>query len=243
METKIRTLRADEIECRVQSVTPTGCILLIYKDARVDMKILDEVYGNGNWQRTHEVIGGNLFCNIDIWDSEKKAWVRKQDVGTESNTEKEKGQASDSFKRAGFNIGIGRELYTAPFTWVNLRPEEITEYGGKKQLAKGINFSVKEIEYNSEREITKLVIVDQKGVIRFPSGKAEVPKEQPKEVKQAPTQQTFDIEGTKELLKTYKTREEVNANWIANKSLQANQDYVNIVTEQLKVIANGTQSK
>ena len=69
---KIRTLRAEEIECRVQSVTPKGCILLIYKDARVDMKILDEVYGNNNWQRTHEVINENLFCNIDIWDNEKK---------------------------------------------------------------------------------------------------------------------------------------------------------------------------
>lgn len=243
METKIRTLRAEEIECRVQSVMAKGCILLIYKDARVDMKILDEVYGNNNWQRTHEVINDNLFCNIDIWDNDKMSWVRKQDVGTESNTEKEKGQASDSFKRAGFNIGIGRELYTAPFTWVNLQPEEITEFSGKKQLAKGINFSVKEIEYNDQREIVKLVIVDQKGVVRFPNVKGESPKEKPEQPKTAPIPPTFDIAGTEELLKTYVTREEVQLYWDKkeNKHLHTNQDYVALVTARLKAISNGTK--
>ena len=125
MEKQIRTLRADEIECRVQQVTEKGCVLLIYKDARVDMRILDETFGVDGWQRTHEVINGNLFCNIEIWSDEKKCWVKKQDVGTESNTEKEKGEASDSFKRAGFNVGIGRELYSSPFIWIKLDPSEI----------------------------------------------------------------------------------------------------------------------
>ena len=119
----IPLLTEKDIECRVQSVSRAktgrvGAVLLLYKDARVDMRILDQVFGPGNWQRTHEVINGNLFCNIDIWDAEKRAWVRKQDVGVESNTEKEKGQASDAFKRAGFNVGIGRELYTGPFIYV-----------------------------------------------------------------------------------------------------------------------------
>lgn len=122
----IPLLTAQDIECRVQGVSRSkgtgrvGAVLLLYKDARVDMRILDQVFGPGNWQRTHEVINGNLFCNIDIWDTQKGAWVRKQDVGVESNTEKEKGQASDAFKRAGFNVGIGRELYTAPFVYVEL---------------------------------------------------------------------------------------------------------------------------
>ena len=243
METKIRTLRAEEIECRVQSVTPKGCILLIYKDARVDMKILDEVYGNNNWQRTHEVINENLFCNIDIWDNDKKSWVRKQDVGTESNTEKEKGQASDSFKRAGFNIGIGRELYTAPFTWVNLQPEEITEFSGKKQLAKGINFSVKEIEYNEQREITKLVIVDQKGVVRFPSNKAsvtEAPKEQPKEVKTAPVKEEINLSEMEKQLKTFTNSEQVATHWKEHKYLHGNQEYIDIITKRGKEL-NGTK--
>lgn len=92
---EIPLLTEKDIECRVQSVSRAktgrvGAVLLLYKDARVDMRILDQVFGPGNWQRTHEVINGNLFCNIDIWDAEKRAWVRKQDVGVESNTEKEK---------------------------------------------------------------------------------------------------------------------------------------------------------
>ena len=91
---EIRLLRADEIETRVQSIIKTskgvGAILLLYKDARVDMKILDEAYGVNNWQRTHEVINGNLFCNIDIWDPEKKAWVRKQDVGVETTPKRKR---------------------------------------------------------------------------------------------------------------------------------------------------------
>jgi hypothetical protein len=169
---EIRTLRADEIECRVQQVKKTGCVLLIYKDARVDMRILDEVYGAENWQRTHEVINGNLFCNVEIWCSEKKQWVKKQDVGTESNTEKQKGEASDSFKRACFNVGIGRELYSAPFTWINLAENEINVYKDKNgkdayRLNFGISFSVKEIEYDENRNISKLTIIDSEKVERF----------------------------------------------------------------------------
>lgn len=164
---EIRTLKAEEIECRVQSVLANGCILLIYKDARVDMKILDEVFGIDGWQRTHEVINGNLFCTIKIWNEKAGCWISKQDVGTESNTEKQKGEASDSFKRAGFNVGIGRELYSAPFTWVNLAATEVSEYNGRKQLAKGIKFVVSKIGYDTNRDIDELVIVDQSGNVRF----------------------------------------------------------------------------
>ena len=119
---KFRDLRADEIECRVQSVKPNGLVLLLYKDARVDMNILDETVGSSNWQREHYECKGNLFCRvgIDVGTHEGKTerWVFKSDCGTESNTEAQKGEASDSFKRACFNWGIGRELYTAPFTWI-----------------------------------------------------------------------------------------------------------------------------
>ena len=119
---KFRDLRADEIECRVQSVKANGLVLLLYKDARVDMNILDETVGSSNWQREHYECKGNLFCRvgIDVGTHEDKSerWVFKSDCGTESNTEAQKGEASDSFKRACFNWGIGRELYTAPFTWI-----------------------------------------------------------------------------------------------------------------------------
>ena len=118
MELKFRDLTAEEIECRVSTVNEKGCSLLLYKDARCDMKILDETVKPMGWKRSHELINGNLFCNVSIFDNDKKEWVTKQDVGTESYTEKEKGQASDSFKRACFNWGLGRELYTSPFIWI-----------------------------------------------------------------------------------------------------------------------------
>ncbi len=114
-----RDLRADEIDCRIKVVKSSGVSILLYKDARVDQNILDETVGPLNWQRSHEMIDGNLYCTVSIFNEERNTWVYKQDVGTESNTEKEKGQASDSFKRACFNWGIGRELYTAPFIWIN----------------------------------------------------------------------------------------------------------------------------
>lgn len=115
---EFRALKADEIECRISMVKDNGLSLLLYKDARVDMRLLDETVGSMNWKRSHQIIDGNLYCTIEIWDKDKGQWISKQDVGTESYTEKEKGQASDSFKRAGFNWGIGRELYTAPFIWI-----------------------------------------------------------------------------------------------------------------------------
>lgn len=175
----VRLLTASEIECRVQSVKKArngsvGCILLLYKDARVDMKLLDETYGPTNWQRTHEVINGNLFCNIEIWDSEKNQWVRKQDVGTESYTEKEKGQASDSFKRAGFNWGIGRELYTSPFIWIDLKDGEHYEKDGKTYISPRTKFTVKSINYNEEREITSLQIIDNHNVVRYTLGSSTI---------------------------------------------------------------------
>lgn len=166
----IRTLLASEIECRVGMIKPdgSGCSLLLYKDARVDMRLLDEVYGPMNWKRDHELINGNLFCTLYIWDEGKKEWVSKQDVGTESYTEKEKGQASDAFKRAGFNWGIGRELYTSPFIWINLADDETFLRGQNRSL--NTKFSVKEIGYNEYREVDKLVIVDNKGKVRYTFG-------------------------------------------------------------------------
>lgn len=114
-----RDLRADEIECRVAQAKENGVSLLLYKDARCDQNILDETVGAMGWMRYHT--RDNANCIVQIWDDEKQQWVGKEDTGTESNTEKEKGLASDSFKRACFNWGIGRELYTAPFIWINAK--------------------------------------------------------------------------------------------------------------------------
>ena len=114
----IRLLKADEIECRVSVINEKGLSLLLYKDARVDQKILDETFGIFGWKRSHQSIEGNLYCTVEIYNQESGEWVAKQDVGTTGYAEKEKSQASDSFKRACFNWGIGRELYTAPFIWI-----------------------------------------------------------------------------------------------------------------------------
>ena len=130
MELKFRLLEASEIDVRVATVSENGCSLLLYKDARCDMNILDEKVGAMNWQRQHT--RDNANCVVSIWDDEKKQWISKEDTGTESFTEKEKGLASDSFKRACFNWGIGRELYTAPFIWVNPDCVKIADKNGKK---------------------------------------------------------------------------------------------------------------
>lgn len=157
---KIRTLRGNEIEVRVQSISEKGAILLLYKDARVDQRILDEVFGSMNWQREHQLIGDRLYCTVSVWDEDKKQWISKQDVGTESNTEKEKGQASDSFKRACFNIGIGRELYSTPFTFIQAKDMNIIKKGDR--FATYDRFSVVDIDYNEEREISYLTIKNDK---------------------------------------------------------------------------------
>lgn len=113
-----RELRADEIEVRVAEVFEgKGVTLLLYKDARCDMAALDEAVGPTNWQRRHESIDGVLYCSVGVYDTQR-GWVWKQDCGTAGNFEAEKSQSSDSFKRACFNWGIGRELYTAPRIFV-----------------------------------------------------------------------------------------------------------------------------
>ena len=174
IDKKPRLLKADEIECRVGTINGKGCSLLLYKDARVDMKILDETYGVGNWQRTHEVINDNLFCTIEIWNDRINQWVKKQDVGTESYTEKEKGEASDSFKRACVNWGIGRELYTSPSIFI-LPRKDMVKKGKEQEFYKNdkdkyetkTRFSVEYIDYDKNNAIKDLIIRDDKGHIRF----------------------------------------------------------------------------
>lgn len=161
----IRLLRANEIECRVSIIKDNGLNLLLYKDARVDQRILDETFGPFGWKRTHQSIDGNLYCTVEIYDKNTKTWISKQDVGTTGYTEKEKSQASDSFKRACFNWGIGRELYSAPFVWIPAGKANIQRNGDK--LYCNDRFSVAAIDYNNDREIISLSIVNGDGVIVY----------------------------------------------------------------------------
>lgn len=151
-----RKLKASEIEARVATIKENGCTLLLYKDARVDQNILDETVGCLNWKRSHQLIGDRLYCTVEIWDAEKGQWISKQDVGTESYTEKEKGQASDSFKRACFNLGIGRELYTAPFIWIPAGKINLENKNGR--ITTNDRFSVDTIGYDEEGNINQLSI-------------------------------------------------------------------------------------
>ena len=154
-----RLLREDEIDVRIATINQKGASLLLYKDARCDMNILDETVGPFNWKRSHTRENAN--CVVSLWDGNKKEWVSKEDTGTESFTEKEKGLASDSFKRACFNWGIGRELYTAPFIYVSADKMNIYEKNGK--YATYDKFYVEKIAYDNNRQITGIAIKNQKG--------------------------------------------------------------------------------
>lgn len=147
-----RRLKANEIECRIQQVAKTGALsLLLYKDARCDMTILDETVGPLYWKREH--LRDNANCVVSIWNDKLKDWVSKEDTGTESNTEKEKGLASDSFKRACVNWGIGRELYTAPPIWI-----EKGNYTENERGSTYDKFKVTDIDYDRNGNITYLTI-------------------------------------------------------------------------------------
>ncbi len=169
-ELKLDTpLRIDEVDFRIQSINKGGyATILAYKDARVDYHRLNAVYGAGNWQRKHESIDGRLYCSVGIWHEASKSWCWVQDVGTESNTEKEKGNASDSFKRACFNLGIGSELYDYPLIQIKLNEKEWELRDNKPKQT--WNLKLKEWVWYSEFEegkITVLAAKDEKGTNRL----------------------------------------------------------------------------
>ena len=185
---EIRLLGKEDIDVRVaQTLAGNNKVrvnLLLYKDARVDMKILDELFTPMGWKRTHKLIGDRLYCQVEVWDSDKKEWICKEDVGVESNTEAEKGQASDSFKRACVNWGIGRELYTAPRITIELNENEYTK-DQNNRIKVWATFSVKSIGYDAKtRTITSLEIQDKFGNVRF-SMNSPVEKPVAKEPSQA----------------------------------------------------------
>ena len=172
----MRRLLPEEIECRVAKTTSKGCQLLLYKTARVDRAILDEEFGQFGWQNDFKVIDGKMYGGIGIYSNDLGEWLWRWDCGTESNTEAEKGQASDAFKRAGFKWGIGVELYTAPFIWYNC--DTVKKENGKYELEdKYAKFVVKNIAYDDTGNIKDLSIIDENGKSVFKLGKkAEKPQ-------------------------------------------------------------------
>lgn len=157
-EGKKRLLNAEEIECRVGQKSKDGSkySVLLYKTARTDMDVLDEVFGLDGWQVEYHTIGDKLFCNLGVFSEQRGGWIWKESNGAESNIEAEKGQASDAFKRAGFMFGIGRELYSAPQIWLE---SSISPY----------SLAVAEIGYDENDKISRLVVSSNgKTVYTFP---------------------------------------------------------------------------
>lgn len=173
-------LKIEDVEFRLQTINKAGCAtILAYKSARVDMNRLDAVYGVDGWQREHLFINGKEYCKVGIWSAKLNQWVWKMDCGTESNTEKEKGQSSDAFKRACFNLGIGRELYDYPVIQVKLTQDEGKTKNGEwyveqDRVKQGYGLKLKEWVWYSEFEGGKLTYLgckDQNGKVRFQFGK------------------------------------------------------------------------
>lgn len=154
---EFRPLKAEEVKVRVKTITDKYALLLLYKDSRCDMNILDEAVTPLGWQRKHYECKGNLYCSVGIKDPKTGVWVYKDDCGTEGYTEKEKSEASDSFKRACTNWGIGRELYTAPV--MKVKPEDIGAYyiESKNKWDTNAIFTVWDYEV-TENIITKLSV-------------------------------------------------------------------------------------
>lgn len=187
MSEMFRALRADEVDARVAQCKQKGVQLLLYKDARCDMNILDETVGPMNWMRRH--VRENANCIVSIYDKERKQWIEKEDTGTESNTEAEKGLASDSFKRACVNWGIGRELYTAPFIWIKAGDVTLKEgtYNNKPTYNTYDTFSVEEMEVKDGQIIAVTIRNDTTGKRVF-TWKKPAPNQSPADVQPKPAE-------------------------------------------------------
>ena len=171
---EFRLLKAEEIDARISTCNQYGVGLLLYKDARCDQNILDETVGPTNWQRHHS--RDNANCIVSIWDDAKQQWIEKEDTGTESFTEKEKGLASDSFKRACFNWGIGRELYTAPNMFVFAKDLKTLKQDGSRWVCKD-SFKVTDIQYIYDKIVyVKVLNLKTNNTIEFGVPASDVPK-------------------------------------------------------------------
>lgn len=195
-------LTAQDIELRVGTVGEKGVTLLLYKTARVDLKRLDDVF-ELTWQRHHYIDSkGNVVCKISIYDTDLKEWISREDVGTESNTEKEKGAYSDSFKRAGSSWGIGVELYNAPFIFVKC---ETVGKGEKNQYGKYKSYELKDRYYFNDVIVTKFAVVNsevfveikKKNDVLFTNFNANTQQNTNEKKQEKPTEQN-----TQQLIKT-----------------------------------------
>lgn len=194
-----RLLTPQDVEVRMNNAKNGYADLLVYKNARTDMDILDETFGVMGWQCSYSEVNGVVYCTISVYDAEKKMWISKTDCGAETQVEAEKGQASDAFKRAAFRFGLGRELYSCPKIRVQL-------YEGEGYWTK---FKVETLEYDEDDKCSKLVITDSMGRVRLSWEKGETkvrtfnvqPQQpQPRQTNPQPSTNRIDKEKFKELV-------------------------------------------
>lgn len=206
---RFRLLKPDEIECRVQKIVPEkGVSILLYKTARTDADLLDETVGCDKWENDFKVVDGTLYGGIGVDYGNGMVW--KWDAGTESNTEKEKGRASDAYKRAGFKHGIGRELYSSPFIWIAADKCRIEKTNKGNFICKTA-FDVCEIEYDENEKVSQLVLTgDGKEVFRY--GGNAAPSAPPKKTENSNNDMKFRCEECGEILKPYTTDDGVEIN-------------------------------
>ena len=171
-----KPLQIEDIDFRIQSINKGGyATILAYKDARVDINRLDSVVGPLNWKREHT--RDNHNCIVSIWNEDIKQWVSKEDTGTESNTEQQKGLASDSFKRACFNWGIGIELYDYPLIQVKLNDNEweMRNRNGRDMPSATWNLRLRDwlwyAEHGEDGKVSFLAAADPDGKVRYQHGK------------------------------------------------------------------------
>lgn len=233
---KFRNLEPSEIEVRIGTCSEKGCSLLLYKNARCDMKILDETVGPYNWQRDHKELKGNMYAGIGIYDESKNQWIWKWDCGTESNAEAQKGEASDSFKRAGFNWGIGRELYTAPFIWFGAKQLKTHQQQKNGKWTCSDSFEVETIECE-DGKISYLKVVNTKNNAIYTNGKRKGTQNQNEVENKADNSILQDkIKTLKELGATHKMNIEA---WIA----QCGRTWETITLEEVDKMLSAIKEK
>ena len=226
-------LPIESIDFRIQSINNGKyATILAYKDARVDMNVLDNVLGCQNWKREH--YDNNTRCKVSVYNEEIMEWVGKEDVGTQSMTEKEKGLASDSFKRACFNWGIGRELYDYPVISIRLKDDEIQETGNARPKYKAsFNLKLKDWVWTSiflEGQITALKCVDDKGNERFKwlIGNKPPVEPVPKKEKVTKVSKEYSLGAGISDLNQCRTLEDIKKVWTAHNHLQTEDTFIKL---------------
>ena len=197
---EFKPLKPQQIEVRPTNTKNKGrASLLLYIDSRAATEILDETFGTFNWQIEYKPINDKIYGRLSVYDTIKNQWVAKEDTGSESNIEADKGQASDILKRCLSRWGCNF-LYSAPEITINC-PDKYY-YNDKLSMS----FKVSEIEY-IDKKISQLTIVDKFNNIVFNWNKDSENKTTSIKKTDTPTEENNDkpVVSNQEALKAFCT--------------------------------------